>query len=1402
MQPLACPDPRDLERLALGQLSEAEAERLGQHVLSCPHCAEFLKSLRAADHLVPPTAAESPGAPAPAETPPERVGRYRVVGHLGAGGMGVVYRAHDPQLERDVAIKLPVFHGSDESRTAARQRFLREARAAAAVRHPHVCPIYDVGEDQGRPYVVMALVEGETLGDRLRRLGRFEDVRAAVALVLQVADALAAVHAAHIIHRDLKPGNILLDRAGEPFLADFGLARGADSERLTAVGQLLGTPAYMAPEQAAIELGPVGPWSDQYSLGVVLYEMLTGRLPFEGSAAALLAQIGTKSVPPPAQYRQDLDTDLERLLLKALARRAQDRYGGVADFAAALRGWWEGPAAPPTRRKVDVRRRRLTMLQCGCDLFESEALLTTLDPEEQHTLLLQFQQLCRDVAAAFEGTAVKATDHGLLVCFGFPLVLESPARRAVRAGLDVLERMAGLNERLRRQHKDLRLSARVAVHSDLAVVTEPTGPGEALSVVGPVLSAVDQLERLTAPDTLTISDDVHELVQGYFECSDLGRQRLGPAGATAVYRVHRKLAASNRVEVAGPSGLTPLIGRDREVDLLQGLWDQAADGQGQVVLLVGEAGIGKSRLVHVLKEHIQDQTGAGRPATVIEWPCTPHTQNSSFFQAREHFERLLGLALSDSPEVRQAKLTAHLEELHLAGTEAVALLASLLGLALDGRYPTLGLSPLRQKEKTLDLLLDWLRAHAHRRPVLFVVEDLHWAGPFTLEFIDLVSGQTQGDHILTVLTCRPESRPPRKSRASQTQVSLNRLTRRQVGEMLAANTGLPRLPQDVVELVAERTDGVPLFVEEFAAMLQAGSVDVVGGTPQLADFFADHVIPATLHDLLLARLERAAGNFEVVQLAAAIGREFDYDLLQAVAPWDDEVLQRELAKLVDAGLLFVRGRPPDARYQFKHALIQDAAYQSMLTKKRQQFHLRIAAALEQRFPETCAAQPELLAHHCTEGGLVAKAVANWARAGEAARHRGAAVEASSHLRRGLELIGSLPETAQRHAQEMQLLVGLGVALQMSGGFTVPEAEAMFARAHDLWQKTGLTTQLFPVLYALFRYQPNYARGQELAEKLLRLAEQEANPGFVIMARRAVATTLFFQGKHSEALPHLETILAVAATPELRSLLRRFEVVDPWVATHSYCSWAHWLLGDPPRAAEQSRLALGTAEGLDDPFNVALALCFGASLQQFGRDKEGCRTTAARALALGTDKGFTVLAGWAQILHEWARADGGESGAGMTEISQGLAGLQPRGSVACRSYFLTLLAEACARAGRRQEGLTALAEAQEFADTTGERYWQAEVHRLRGELLLQHDPTALPDAEDSFHAALEVARRQQARSLELRAAVSLARVWDQQGRTQAAGELLAPVCAAFTEDLHTSDLQEARALLEHSRSGRR
>jgi predicted ATPase len=820
----------------------------------------------------------------------------------------------------------------------------------------------------------------------------------------------------------------------------------------------------------------------------------------------------------------------------------------------------------------------------------------------------------------------------------------------------------------------------------------------------------------------------------------------------------------------------------------------------QVVLLVGEAGIGKSRQVRVLKEHVAGQHTGGGAAQILEWSCSPLQDADGYrFHAIESLESIMGLEPQDGPPQKLDKLVAHLETLHLASAEAVALLASLLSIPLDGRYPPLGMSPQRQKEKTFDLLLDWLRAQADRRPILFVIEDLHWAGPTTLEFLELLVGQVQDARLLTLLTFRPEFAPPWRARGHHTQVSLNRLTRRQTGELMLLKSGLPTIPPGVLDQVAGRTDGVPLFVEELTAtMLEAGTLRLVDGEVQLSDTFDAQAIPATLQDLLMARLDRLASDLDVVQLAATIGREFRYELLSAAASCSEEALQQELAKLVEAELLFQHGRPPGARYQFKHALIRDAAYQSLLKKKRQQFHLRIAEVLEQRFPETCAAQPELLAHHFSEGQVAAKAVENLVLAGERAQQRGAVLEAVRHFRRGLDLIQGLPETLERRTQEIRMHIGIGMALEWTVGSSTPEVDSHYERAQALCLPSDGTAPLFAALYGRYRcwhLQGQHVGAQQLAEELLALAERDQNTAHLVAAHRALGRTLFFQGKHADALTHLEKVTAIAATAELRAAIYRFDVADPWVFAQCYLSLALWLLGYPDRAAEQSRQALSLADGLDHTFTLAVALRYACRLHHLCRDPERTRATAERALALSTEKGLPAFAGWARVLRGWALTEHGQGEQGIADIRQGLAAVRTLGANMALTYYLILLAEACASTGRPEEGLPALAEAQDLAHATGESYWQAEIHRLQGELLWQHDPTAAENAEACLQQALAVARRQQARSLELRAAMSLARLWHQQGKTQAARELLAPVYGSFTEGFQTHDLQAARGLLE-------
>jgi serine/threonine protein kinase/predicted ATPase len=1393
---------------------------------------------------------------------PESFGRYKVRSILGRGGFGTVYLGHDEQLGRDVAIKVPNIRFATDGE---KEEFLAEARQLAQLRHPGIVMVFDVGVDRGRCYIVSDYLRGQTLADWMSQ--HRPTLAQTVTIVAALADALAHAHSHRTVHRDLKPANVILVDNCMPVLVDFGLAANDPANTGSQKGVVMGTPSHMSPEQAKGEGHRIDGRTDIFALGVILYTMLTGQQPFQATKVReLMRQITEDEPQPPRQLVHTIPPELERICLKALAKKFADRYTTAADMAIELRQLLGGPGlvnhsaplvtnpsgsgstlevadslettsplaglqagsqqitpapeakfepfpTPPKppeatedsanrtsssiRRAREAERRRLTVLHCGCDLYDSEEIVGFLDPEEQRDVLLAFQQQCQQAVEQFEGAVVQTTDTGLVACFGYPLAFEDAPQCAIRAGRTIIQGMQALNQRFGLKDETV-LSALIAAHCDMAVVEDKGGDGASFSIVGQVRSVAGHLESVADPNTLVISADMHRLVKGFFECESLGVQRIKGLGKTDVYQVHSERSTGSRVDAAESADLTPLIGRDREVGLLEERWEQAAEGMGQVVLLIGEAGLGKSRLVHVLKQHVVSQQQEDAES-VIEWRCSPHHQNSSLHPAIDCLERMLGFSLDDAPQSRLDRLVAHLEQVNLNGDEEIGIFASLLSIPLEGRYPELELPPQRQKEKTLDLLLDWLRELSYQQPALFIVEDLHWVDPTTLEFLESHVDQGLNDSILTLLSFRPDFETPWKSKAHQTSVALNRLTKRQIHEMMVLKSGVKNIPTSIVEQVVERTDGVPLFVEEVTIMIvESGSLREVGGNTEISGSFALHEIPATLHDLLMARLDRMASDIEVVQLAATAGRDFTYELLRSVSPLEEASLQEELAKLVDAGLLHQRGRPPRTRYTFKHALIQDAAYQSLLKKKRQQFHQQIADVLESSFPDICQKQPEVVAHHFTEADAAAKAVEYWDRAGTRAMDRCAHLEAIEHLKHGLDLIQTLPESPERHAHEIKMHISLGVPLQSTKGYSAPEVQQNYARAHQLCQELGLTTQLFPVLYGLFRYnmlQANYEKAEQFGDQLVGIADQTQNPNFLAAAHRALGGPLVYQGRHTQALKHLRKVIAIEPTSELRAEAYGYDVVDPWITSRSYMSWALWLLGYPEQALEQTERAIQEAEGLRHPFSVALALSFGQWLFQFCHDVDRTRDTCERALTISTEQSFAFWIGWGRVLRGWTLSQEGRHDEATTEIREGIVDWRAQGSELGCHYYYVLLAEAHAAAGQFDQALEALGQATEFANETGEGYWASEISRLKGEVLLQRDPTALADAETCFLESLQTARDQEAKSLELRTAMSLLRLLERQGRRVEGLAALREVYDWFSEGFETHDLRQAKAMLE-------
>jgi class 3 adenylate cyclase/predicted ATPase len=1029
-----------------------------------------------------------------------------------------------------------------------------------------------------------------------------------------------------------------------------------------------------------------------------------------------------------------------------------------------------------------------------CDLADSTTLSQQLDPEDLRDVIRAYQQTSVEVIQRFDGYVAQHLGDGLLIYFGWPVAHEDDAQRALHAGLGIVEAITmTLNPRLE-QEQGVQLAVRLGIHTGPVVVGEMGGSGrhEHLAT-GETVNIASRVEGLAAPNTVVMSQVTARLVRDAFALEDLGLHELkGVAEPMPLFRVLGPLEAHEDEAVV--AGVSFLVGRDEEVGLLLRRWKQSKEALGQVILLGGEAGIGKSSLVATVRHHVMAEGH-----TRITFRCSPYHTNSALYPVIAHVQRLLQFQPSDTPETKLDKLERVLHGYSRPLEEVVPLYAALLSVPVpEGRYAVLNLSPQQLRQQTQDALVGWLLAEAERHPTLAMWEDLHWADPSTLEMLGIVLEQTPTVPMLSILTFRPEFEPPWPPRSHMTPITLNRLERPQVEALITRMARGKALPAEVVAYVVTKTDGVPLFVEELTKTLLVSeflheNVDHYA----LARPLSGVAIPETLQDSLMARLDRLGTAKEVAQLGAVLGREFPYDLIQAISSQDDETLQAGLIQLVEADLLYQRGRPPRARYLFKHALIQDAAYASLLKSTRQRVHQQTAQLLETRFPEVVETQPELVAYHCTEAGQDEAALRYWQRAGQHALQRSAHVEAIAHLTQGLAVLTTLPETPECLQQELDLQVALGPALMATKGFSAPDVERAYARARELCQQMGDTPLLFPVLRGLMMYYQ--IRGQirtahQLGEELLCLAQSQPDPALLMLAHYMLGMPLLFQGEPTSAQTHHTQALALYTPQEHRTLALRYGM-DLGVASHSWLAWELWLLGHPDQAMQHSQAARRLAQEVSDLHSLANALVFTAVLHQFRREAPATHEQAAAAMTLSTEQGFAQWLAWGTVLHSWARVMQGQGEAGLAAMHRGLATSLATGSKQWQPYFLGLLAEVYRENGHPDEGLDVLSAALVEMDTTEVRFYGAELYRLKGTLLLRQAVPDASQAESCFHQSLAIACHQQAKSWELRAATSLARLWQSQDKRQDAYDLLAPVYNWFTEGFDTVDLQDAKRLLD-------
>jgi class 3 adenylate cyclase/predicted ATPase len=1011
-------------------------------------------------------------------------------------------------------------------------------------------------------------------------------------------------------------------------------------------------------------------------------------------------------------------------------------------------------------------RRQLTVL--FCDLVGSTPLSQQLDAEEWRDLLAQYQKAAAGAVVRFGGHVAKNLGDGLLIYFGWPTAREDDPERAVRAGLAIVDAMVPLNATLA-DGDGTRLAVRIGMHTGPVVIADG---GE---VFGETANIAARVQSAAEPDTVVITAATQRLVAGMFVVEDRGPQELkGVREPVTLYRVVQPSGVRSRLDVAA-GRLTRFVGRDIELATLVDRWERAQDGEGQNVVVLGEAGVGKSRLVYQLHERL-----VAVPHTWLECGATPYTEGTPFHP----IIALVMQGVAFAPEETAAEQLSNLEVRlgTLASTETVALLADFLGLPPPTR---LQLSPELQRRKTMDLLAQWTLSLSAAQPLVMFVEDLHWCDVSTLELLGHLIAQSPTARVLLLATARPDFTPPWPPRSNLTTVQLARLTKRQARDMIATLAGT-ELPAATLDALVARADGVPLYVEELTkAMAEPGAARGV------------EAIPASLADSLMARLDRLSTAKEVAQRAAVLGRAFGYPLLAAMVGMDEAALRHGLTRLVDAEILFARGEPPVATYTFKHALIQETAYQSLLKRARQQLHARVARVLEERFPERVAAEPEVIARHYEQAGLAAQAITHYQRAGERATQRSANEEAIGHLRRALALVGTLPETRERHQRELGLQMAIGAPLAAARGWSHREHEQTYMRARELAFQIGESPELPRVLVGVADAHVNKGdleTAAEVAQEALTAAERTADAFDLLSAHYAVGIPLLFQGHFSRALHHLEHSIKLYNPSEHGSLAYAVGY-DRGVAAHGLAAWCHVGLGHPDRALAGSEEAVALARRVEHPLSLAAALWF-AGIVHFERGELGrTRGRAGEGVGLAKRLGFPLYLGLGRFLCGWVRVESGEGEAGIAEMQQAMVELAGIGSGTGAPQVLAMLAEGLRKVGRHDDALGALGLGLVQAEQQGQHYVDGELHRLRAEILLDMDGNAVEEAEALLGQSLEIARRQEAKTFELRAATSLARLWQRQGKRDAARALLAPLYAWFTEGFATRDLIETKALLD-------
>lgn len=1059
-------------------------------------------------------------------------------------------------------------------------------------------------------------------------------------------------------------------------------------------------------------------------------------------------------------------------------------------------------AAMEARGSADGERKTITAL--FADLKGSTALIEDLDPEEARSLIDPVLKLMMDAVHRYEGYVAQSLGDGIFALFGAPVAHEDHPQRALYAALLMQEEGRKYAEKLRRE-KGTNVQIRVGVNTGEVVVRSirKSDLHTDYVPVGHSINLAARMESLATPGAILVSEHTYKLTEGYFEFKPLGVAQIkGVSEPLNIYEVLGVGPLRTRMQVAARRGLVRFVGRQTELEQTQRALERAKEGRGQIVSVMGDPGVGKSRLFHEFK------LAAQKSCLILETFSVAHGKTYPYLPLIELLKSYFQITVQDDEQKRREKVAGKVFLLDRRLEDTLPYVFALLGIS-EPASSLQQMDPQIRRQRTFEALKRLLVRESLKQPVLLIFEDLHWLDAETEAFLNLLSEGVATTRMLLLVNYRPEYQHSWGSKTYFTQLRLDPLGKEEAGELLAAlleeRVGA-QYAAPLRQFILEKTEGNPFFIEEIVqALTEQGILVRPGavGAQHAVLLPIDLHLPPTVQGILAARIDRLpTEEKDLLQTLAVIGKKFPFSLIKQVVIKSEDEIHPLLSRLQVAEFIYEQPAFPEGEYTFKHALTQEVAYNTLLLERRKVLHERTAQAIETLFHFRLEDYYSELAYHHSRSGNTQKAVEYLGLAGQQAVQRSAHADAITCLTTALEMLQTLPDTPERAQRELALQIALAAPLQATKGPAASEVEHVYTRAWALCRQGEEMPQLFSVLrglWLLHHVRAELPKAQELGEQLLSMAERMQDPALLLEAHRALGGTLLWQGEFHRARVHLELGCAIYDSQHRRGAFLHGGA-DPGVSCLCDAARALWFLGYPDQALQRSHAALALAEELSDPFSLGFALVFAAGLHQLRREGHAAQQRAEAGIALAREQGFASLVSAGTIRRGWALAEQGQMEEGLAQMHQGLTSRGTARAALARPYFLALQAEVYGKMGKGEQAVTLLSEALAAVHATGEHRLEAELYRLRGELLRQSE---VPDSkfavekepEACFHKALEVARRQQAKSLELRAVTSLSRLWQQQGKRGEAQQMLAEIYGWFTEGFDTADLKEAKALLE-------